>query len=190
MSNYFTRLAPLVICACSFMPIAAHAEKADREKPIVITSEHVRGDDVNKVVVYTGRVNLTQGTLVLLTDKLTVTQDAEGFQKGVATGGKDGLAHFRQKKEGKDEYIEGEAERIEYDGRTDKVKLFVRAIFRSGTNEARGQYIDYDGYTEQYTVDSPNSAGSKKNDGLTTTVIMPKKHTESAAAASAPVAKP
>lgn len=185
--SYITRLAPLAMLACAIMPIVAHAEKADREKPIVITSEHVRGDDLNKVVVYSGRVNLTQGTLVLLTDKLTVTQDAEGFQQGVAVGGKDGLAHFRQKKEGKDEYIEGEAERIEYDGRTDKVKLFVRAIFRSGANEARGQYIDYDGYTEQYTVDSPNSAG-KKTDGLTTTVIMPKKHTEGAA--SAPAAKP
>ena len=111
MSHIF-RLAPLAVLTCALLAPVAHAEKADREKPIVINSEHVRGDDLNKVVVYSGRVNLTQGTLVLLTDKLTVTQDAEGFQTGIATGGKDGLAHFRQKKEGKDEYIEGEAERV------------------------------------------------------------------------------
>ena len=183
------RLAPLAVLTCALLAPVAHAEKADREKPIVINSEHVRGDDLNKVVVYSGRVNLTQGTLVLLTDKLTVTQDAEGFQTGIATGGKDGLAHFRQKKEGKDEYIEGEAERVEYDGRNDKVKLFVRAIFRSGANEARGQYIEYDGYTEQYTVDSPSSA-NKKSDGMTTTVIMPKKRPESSAASAPATAKP
>lgn len=182
-----TRLAPLSLLACALLAPVAHAEKADREKPIVINSEHVRGDDLNKVVIYSGRVTLTQGTLVLMTDKLTVTQDAEGFQKGVATGGKDGLAHFRQKKEGKDEYIEGEAERIEYDGRTDKVKLRTRAIFRSGPNEAQGQAIEYDGYTEQYTVDSPETADTKAGNRLTTTIIMPKKHAEtSAPAASKP----
>ena len=65
--------------------------------------------------VFEGNVILTQGTLVIRTAKLVVTQDAEGFQKGVASGGADGLARFRQKREGKDEYIDGEAERIEYD---------------------------------------------------------------------------
>lgn len=168
------RLVPLAMLALCITPYV-HAEKADREKPAIITSEHLAGDDQHKVVVYDGHVTLTQGTLVITTDKLTGTQDAEGFQKGVATGGKDGLARFRQKKEGKDEYIEGEAERIEYDSRTDKVKLFVRALFRSGQNETRGQYIEYDGYTEQYAVNNtPNPAAKKNGDGLITTVITPK----------------
>lgn len=179
-------LPPLALVLCTILSPLAYAEQADREKPIVITSEHVHGDDRNKVVIYDSRVTLTQGTLVLTTNKLTASQDAEGFQKGIALGGKDGLARFRQKKEGKDEYIEGQAEKIEYDGRTDKVKMFGRAIFRSGANEARGEYIEYDGYTELYTVDSPTASGQKSGT-LTTTVIVPKKRTPSA---SAPQAQP
>jgi lipopolysaccharide export system protein LptA len=180
------RLVPSLLFLLAVVPVA-HAERADRQKPVVITAEHNNGDDRNKIAIWEGRVTLTQGTLVILSDKLVGTQDAEGFQTGVATGGKDGLARFRQKKEGKDEYIEGEAERIEYDGRTDKIKFFGRAICRSGLNEAHGEYIEYDGYTELYSVDSANKAGQKDSGHLTTTVITPKPRPD--AAASKPAGK-
>lgn len=154
----------------------AHAEKADRSKPVIIDADRAAADDRNKVVTYEGQTHLTQGTLEITSEKLIVTQDADGFQKGTAIGGKDGLARFRQKKEGKNEYIEGEAERIEYDGRTDKAKLFVRAFLRSGQNETRAQYIEYDGYTELYTVSG--SADGKSAPGTpgqrVRTVLMPK----------------
>ena len=77
-------------------------------------------DDVKKVQTFDGNVVLTQGTLQIRTKRLVVTQDADGFQKGVATGGANGLARFRQKREGSAEYIEGEAERIEHDAATRK----------------------------------------------------------------------
>jgi lipopolysaccharide export system protein LptA len=99
-------------------------------------------------------VQLVQGTLVIRTDRLVVTQDAEGFQKGVAYGGANGLARFRQKREGKDEYIDGEAERIEYESKAETAQFFVRAMVRSGLDEVRGQYISYDGKTERYLVTS------------------------------------
>jgi lipopolysaccharide export system protein LptA len=62
---------------------------------------------------------LIQGTMELRTSRLVVTQDADGFQTAVATGGANGLARFRQKREGVDEYMEGEAERIEHDARSE-----------------------------------------------------------------------
>ena len=72
--------------------LSAHAEKADRSKPVNIEADRVSVDDKNKVHVFEGRVVLTQGTLTLRSDKLVVTQDAEGYQRGVATGGPGGLA--------------------------------------------------------------------------------------------------
>lgn len=161
----------------------AHAEKADRSKPVIIDADRAAADDRNKVVTYEGQVKLTQGTLEINAEKLIVAQDADGFQKGTAVGGKDGLARFRQKKDGKNEYIEGEAERIEYDGRTDKAKLFVRAILRSGQDETRAQYIEYDGYTEQYTVTSGADGKVAPGAQRVRSVLMPK------AASSAPAAK-
>ena len=49
--------------------------------------------------------------------------DPDGYQYGVATAQPGKLATFRQKRDGVDEYIEGEAERIEYDGKADTVTL-------------------------------------------------------------------
>lgn len=136
----------------------AIAERADRSKAVNIESDRLSVDDKNKVQVFEGRVKLTQGTLQILADKIVVTQDADGFQKGIATGGEGGLARFRQKREGVNEYVDGEAERIEYDGRVEKSQLFQRAFVRSGRDEVRGQYIEYDALTENYLVtNGPNA---------------------------------
>jgi lipopolysaccharide export system protein LptA len=130
----------------------AHAEKADREKPINIEADRVSMDDINKVQVFEGNVVMVQGTIQLRTGKLVVTQDPDGFQKGVATGGPNGLARFRQKHDDKDEYIEGEAEKIVHDARSEKTEFFVRAWVKSGQDEVRGHYISYEAPTEKYLV--------------------------------------
>ena len=92
--------------------LPAQAEKGDREKPMNIEADRMSMDDIKKIQVFEGNVIVTQGTMQLLTNRLVVTQDADGFQKGVATGGAGGLARFKQKRDGVDEYMEGEAERI------------------------------------------------------------------------------
>lgn len=148
-------VAGMLILGCLLAsPVTALAERADRDKPVAIEADRITVDDAKKLHIFEGNVQLTQGTLQIRAEKLVVTQDADGFQAGVATGGADGLAHFRQKRDGKDEYIEGEAERIEYDGKTDKAQFFLRAQIKSGRDEVRGQYISYDGKTESYLVTS------------------------------------
>ena len=93
---------------------AVFAERADRDKPLQLEANRISIDDAQKVQVLEGDVVLIKGTMVLRADRVVVTEDQFGFQKGTAYGGKDGLARIRQKREGVDEYIEGEAERIEY----------------------------------------------------------------------------
>lgn len=143
------RLAALLLAA---LALPAHAENADREKPINIEADRFSMDDVKKVQVFEGNVILIQGTLQILTNRLVVTQDVDGFQKGVASGGANGLARFRQKREGVDEYIEGEAERIEHDARAEVSEFFVRGWVKSGQDEVKGNYIRYDALTEKYLV--------------------------------------
>ena len=148
--------ASIFVLAC-----AAHAEKGDREKPINLEADRVSMDDINKVQVFEGNVVMTQGTMQIRTGKLVVTQDADGFQKGVATGGPNGLAHFRQKRDGKDEFIEGEAEKIVHEARNEKTEFFVRAWVKSGQDEVKGHYISYDAPTEKYLV--TNAGGTTKS---------------------------
>lgn len=160
----------------------AFAEKADREKPVNLEADKITVDDAKKLHILEGAVQLVRGTLVIRTEKLTVSQDADGFQKGTAFGGAGGLARFRQKREGKDEYVDGEAERIEHDARTEKTEFFGRATVKSGLDEVRGQYISYDGRTENFLVTSGAGASGKQE--RVRAVIQPKNSDNRPAAGS------
>ncbi|WP_246167818.1 lipopolysaccharide transport periplasmic protein LptA [Propionivibrio limicola] len=167
----------------------AHAEKADKEKPINIEADRVSMDDINKVQVFEGNVMMTQGTMQLRTSKLVVTQDADGFQKGVATGGAGGLSRFRQKRDNSDEYFEGEAERIVHDARSEKTEFFVRAWVKNGQDEVRGHYISYDALNERYAA--TNNGETKTATGApqarVRAIIQPKGKNAPAEDKSAPV---
>jgi len=168
---------------------AAHAEKGDRDKPINLEADRVSIDDINKVQVFEGNVVMTQGTMQLRTSKLVVTQDADGFQKGVATGGVNGLARFRQKRDGRDEYIEGEAERIVHDTRKEKTEFFVRGWVKSGLDEVKGHYISYDAVTEKYVVtnDGSTRTATGQSQARVRAIIQPRSKTAPAEDKSAPL---
>ena len=181
-------LTGLALLASILGVLPAFAEKADKDKPVNLEADRITVDDAQQVHILEGNVQLVRGTLVIRTDRLVVTQDADGFQRGVAYGGVDGLAHFRQKREGKDEYVEGEAERLEHNAKTNVTELFNRAYVKSGLDEVRGQYIRYDDNTETYLVTSgPNgtSAAAKGMPGRVRAVIQPR---NAEAAPSAPAA--
>lgn len=165
-------------CLIASLAGAAQAERADREKPISLEADRISVDDVKKVQIYEGGVILRQGSLEIRTNRLVVTQDNEGFQKGVAHGGDGGLARFKQKREGRDEYIEGQGERIEHDARTEITAFFVRAWVRSGLDEVKGNYISYDGVNERYQVTSGVTADGKGpariEGGRVRAIIQPK----------------
>jgi lipopolysaccharide export system protein LptA len=168
------RLLLATLLASSLTAGTVLAERADRNKPVNLEADRVTVDDIKRVHVFEGNVVLTQGTLSIRSAKLVVTQDTEGFQKGVASGGADGLARFRQKREGKEEYVDGEGERIEYDSRSEKSEFFTRAYVRSGVDEVRGNYIQYDGITEQYMVTAAPGAKPGSPAGRVTAIIQPK----------------
>jgi lipopolysaccharide export system protein LptA len=157
------------------LPVAA--ERADRDQPVQIEANRITVDDKKKVQIFEGNVQLTQGTMVLRAEKLVVSQDANGYQKGIAYAGNGRLASFRQKREGRNEYIEGEAERIEHDSKAEKAELFNNAYVKSGLDEVHGQYISYDAKTENYFVSgtAPDATAEQKaTQGRVRAVIQPK----------------
>lgn len=152
------RIAAAVLALAS---LPALAEKADKDKPVNIEADRVSVDDVKKVQVFEGNVQLVKGTLVIRAERIVVTQDDDGYQRGVATGTASTPPRFRQKREGQDDYIEGEAERIEHDANSEKSQFFGRAHVKNGQDDVRGPYIVFDSKTETYVVSSrPGGAAS------------------------------
>ncbi|MHB1144236.1 MAG: lipopolysaccharide transport periplasmic protein LptA [Thiobacillus sp.] len=163
-----------VVCA-ALLASPAHAEKADRDKPVNLEADTVTLDDVRKISVYQGNVLLTQGTLMLRADQVQVTQNASGLDKISAAGRP---ASFRQKVDGRDEFIEGFSSRIEYDGVNSQLELIGQAQLRRGSDELRGAQISYNANTEFYKVVGQPDA--KTPAGRVRAVIRPKPRTQPA----------
>ena len=166
------RLLPLALCLLTALP--AQAEKADRNKPMLLEANRVSIDDAKKIQILEGDVVITKGTLQLKADRIVITEDQYGFQKGVAFAGKSGLARFRQKREGRDEYIEGEAERVEYNSNTEIAELFHKAWIKSGDDQIKGDYIWYDAVSEKYLVTAGEALDPKAPPQRVRAIIQPR----------------
>ncbi|HEY6095907.1 MAG TPA: lipopolysaccharide transport periplasmic protein LptA [Gallionellaceae bacterium] len=160
------------------------AERADRSKPLHLEANSVFVDDTNQLSTFDGNVQLVQGTLSIQADRIAVSQDKDGFQHCSASGH---LAHFRQKREGVNEYVEAYGERIEYDTRSEIIEFFGQARIRREGDDVSGEHIVYNTRTEVFQVDgSHDQSKTAPSGGRVTVVIQPKSSAPESNAASAP----
>ena len=168
--NTFIRIS--LLFASLTASFNAFAEAADRNQPIELEANTVTVNDAKKISTYSGNVILTQGSLVIHAEKLIVREDEQGFQHSTSTGNP---STFKQKLEGKNEYMEGSAQRIEYDGRMDKVQLYTRASVKRGEDIVRGDYISYDANAEYAEVlGGVKSENGGPSSGRVKAIIQPK----------------
>ena len=159
------------------------AERADRDKPVHLEADRATVENATRTSVFTGHVVLTQGTLIIRAEKMVVKEDSSGFRHATAFGN---LVSFRQKRDGRDEYIEGWSERMEYDGKADKVQLFKKARLKRGQDEVDGDYISYDAVSEFFQVTGNNEKTDTQASpaGRVRVVIQPKNKQENPATES------
>ncbi|MCU0842158.1 MAG: lipopolysaccharide transport periplasmic protein LptA [Thiobacillaceae bacterium] len=174
-----------LLAAALLLPGAARAERSDREKPMQVEADAVRMDDLQKVAVYEGKVVLSQGTLWLAADRVEVRQDEQGFGTGVATGQQ---VRFRQKLDGRQEWVEGWANRIEYDARRELLRLIGQARLQKGEEELRGELITYDARSELYQASGVATPGKKP--GRVRAVILPPRSAKEDSGAASAAGKP
>ncbi|MES2399180.1 MAG: lipopolysaccharide transport periplasmic protein LptA [Pseudomonadota bacterium] len=153
----FLIITVTALAALTVLPVAA--EQADRDKPMNAEADALRYDDLKQTSVFTGNVVITKGTTIIRGDRVDVSQDPEGYQKAIVIAPPGKLAFYRKKRDGVDEYIEGEGLRIEYDSRPDLVKFIGNAVMRRYkgavlSDESTGSQINYDNVTDVFTVES------------------------------------
>lgn len=169
----------------AFVAGSALAEKADSDKPTNVEADQMAYDDVKQINTFTGNVVLTRGTLIMRAHKLTVSQDPAGYQYATLLAAPGSVATFRQKRDGApNQWVEGQAERIEYDGKTEMVKLFSKAKMRrlegtKATDEVEGEFISYDSRAEFFTVNNTPTGENKPGGGRIKAVIQPRNESES-----------
>lgn len=140
------------------MPVPAQAERADRSKPMVVEADRDGTIDTQRgLTVFSGNALISQGTMLIRAERVEVRDPPSGTRSALALGTPGKPATFRQKREGVDEHVEAQAERIEYDGATDTLRFTGQAALRrlragSVVDETLGALIVWDNRSETLTV--------------------------------------
>ncbi len=158
-----------LVCCLLFWS-SARAEKADSLKDAKIAANSGVANTGTNGATVEGDVVLTRGTLIVKAEKAVTREDPEGYTFATFWAKPGALASFRQKRDGGDLWVEGEAERIEYDGKLEVVKFFSRARVAQlegvkVTQQAVGPFISYNSRSEEVAVLNSASGESKKGAG-------------------------
>lgn len=178
------------------LALPAAAERADRLKPLNVEADQPGKIDLqNQIVVFNGNVVVTKGTMVIRAARIEVRESPDGYHSAVATGTPDKPATFRQKRDGVDETIEGEGQRLEYDGKTETVRFVTRAAVRRlrgsvVADEISGSVVAYDSIAEVFSVSGGGEPTPENPSGRVRAVLAPREGTEAAAAASQAASQP
>jgi lipopolysaccharide export system protein LptA len=179
----------------------AWADKSDRSKPLTMESDKPCTVDLAKQLsVCSGNVVIAQGTLQIRAERIELRETPDGYRTATAIGSAGKPASYRQRREGvQSEQVEGQADRIEYDGRADAIRFVGNASvrrLRSGVvaDEIQGSQIVWDNTAELFSVQGGNASAA--GGGRVRAVLAPRDGNAAPAAApaapaaSAPVLRP
>lgn len=165
---------------------SANAETADRSKPIEINADNFQGDEVQQVAIYTGRVEVHQGTLEILGDKLTVTISPEGYRTITVTGNP---VRMKERRDPKtpcvEEWVHASSLTAVYEEQKDVITLTELAKLARSENglvkdSSAGEKIVYNLRTARSRVEGAVVEGKRNR---VSTVLAPRKQGNQAAPA-------
>ena len=165
-------LSALLLWMSLTAPLPVSALSSDKQQPIHIEADSVVIDDAQGTAVYRGNVRYTQGSTHLEAEKVTVySTDRQKVNKVVADGKP---ATFRQRPDGQEQDIRGQAGHIEYFAADERVILVNDAHLWQGKNEFAGSRIEYD--TAKETV---KARKAEDDEGRVQVIIQPRQQADS-----------
>ena len=157
---------------------SAFALPNDRDQPIRIQADQAHLDDKQGVATYTGDVVITQGSMMIKGNTVTITRSASGDIDVVTSVGN--LAYFEQLLKATDQKpVQAYAVTIQYHAQQNRIVLIDQAkVLSPDGNSTEGEKITYD------TVKQIANAGRANGSKVTAPrpridmVIQPKKKAE------------
>lgn len=123
------------------LPLLAWGLASDRNQPIEVEADRATLKQKEGVSVYEGNVKLTQGTLHLTADTMTVYSSGEQVERMILVGNP---ATFVQRPEGRELDLHAEAARMEYHAAEERIILLGAArVWQTDGKELRSEKIIY-----------------------------------------------
>ncbi len=158
---------------------SAFAEKADSQKMTEISSDRSDRNGKTNVSTLTGDVIIIRGTLIVKAARAVMTESATSTSY-VLFSAPGVQVFFRQKRDGGTNlWVEGVADRVEYDDKTEITKFISKADVKylDGTvvtQEQKGEYLSYDSLNDLFIAENNSSGTTVPGSGRTTLFIAPK----------------
>ena len=174
------RRAAAVAAALLLAPLA-RAERMDSLKPLDVKYRNIEIDGVPRTTVLTGSVTATRGTMLLMAERAELRESAEGYKTVLLTAVPGKPVFFRQKRDsGADEWIEGEAERVEYDERTEVLRMSSKATLRlleggKLAREMHNAFMSYDNRKDTLLGRNDDSGADVPGKGLGSITFTPRR---------------
>ena len=155
---------------------SAWALPTDRDQPIHIQSDDAQLDDKQGVATYKGNVIITQGSMKITGNTVTITRNATGDVDVFTAVGN--LAYYEQKPAVDKPIVQAYGMTIQYFAAQNRIVLIDKAKVINDGNTSEGEKIVYD--TVRQVVNAGRATGSK----VTTPrpridmVIQPKKKSD------------
>jgi len=136
---------------------AAWALPTDRNQPIRVQADSAELDDKQGVAVYRGDVVITQGSMKITGNTVTLTQDNQGNIKVATAVGKP--AYYEQKPSADKDIVKAYGLTIQYFAQENRIILIDQAKVVQQGNTFEGEKIVYD--TQRQIVNAGRANGSK-----------------------------
>lgn len=133
-------LRVVALLAGLLLAIMANALPDDRDQPIRITADTAIRDEKQGFTVYSGNVHMTQGSMDIEADKLTIFHETAQADKIVAEGKP---ARMQQKPAVDEPMVRAHAEIIEYYKIEERVHFRIDAHIDQDGASVTGDSIDY-----------------------------------------------
>ncbi len=134
-------LFTVLVLLLSINSITATALPSDREQPIRIQSDTAERNEKNGQTTYSGKVEMTQGSLRIEADRITIHSKGSKVTHIIAMGSP---ARYQQQPELDKELVKATGNTIQYYIDTEKLHLIEQASVKQGGATLKGERIDYD----------------------------------------------
>jgi len=151
--------AKILLLLMSSAAALTQALPDDRNQPIHITADKALRDEKTGVTIYSGNVQLVQGSMELEADKLTIFHTSEDANEIVAEGRP---AKMRQQPEVDKGIVNAHAEVIHYFRTEDRVQLQKNARIEQDGAVVAGDSIEYQIAKQLITAESDQTQKGNK----------------------------
>jgi len=140
----------------------------DRDQPIYIQSDRAERDERKGTTVYTGDVEIDQGSLHISADRVTIAMDGDQVTRIDAVGAP---AKMHQKPSPEREPVYARATTIQYDVVREILTLIEKAAVTQEGSTVKGERIEY--FVQEQRVKA-SAGGAESGESRVQMVIQPR----------------